>query len=129
MSCGRGGNGVSGLWLSRSIAPICPGESPVCDRWQRGILRSWPISWGAGGSFTARKAVKRDGQLMLTGALRNDIPVIPGSAGGAGGTPHVAWLREIIDEIVHEQGLHFRIGCEPPLVYACKPSGGSGTRC
>jgi hypothetical protein len=44
---------------------------------------------------------------MLTGALRNDIPFILGSAGGAGGAPHVAWVREIIEEMAYEQGLHF----------------------
>jgi hypothetical protein len=46
---------------------------------------------------------------MLIGALRNNIPFILGSAGGAGGTPHVTWVREIIEEIAHEQGLHFRM--------------------
>jgi hypothetical protein len=68
-----------------------------------------PYYLGAGVSFTARKAVKRDVELMLTGALRNRIPLILGSAGGAGGEPHLAWVRDIIAEIAREQGLHFRM--------------------
>ncbi|MBI3326076.1 MAG: acyclic terpene utilization AtuA family protein [Nitrospinae bacterium] len=68
-----------------------------------------PYYLGAGVSFTGRNAVKRDVALMLTGALRKNIPMIIGSAGGAGGAPHVAWVREIIEEIAREQGLHFRM--------------------
>lgn len=68
-----------------------------------------PYYLGAGVSFTTRKAVKRDVELMLTGALRKHIPFILGSAGGAGGAPHLAWVREIVEEIAREQGLHFRM--------------------
>jgi hypothetical protein len=68
-----------------------------------------PCDLGAGVSFTARKAVKRNIELMLTGALRYRISLILGSASGVSGAPHLAWTRQIIEEIVQEQGLHFRM--------------------
>jgi hypothetical protein len=68
-----------------------------------------PYYLGAGVSFTARNAVKRDLSSMVSGALRQRIPLILGSAGGAGGEPHLAWARDILQEIAREQGLHFRM--------------------
>jgi hypothetical protein len=66
-----------------------------------------PYYLGAGISFTDRGAVKRDLEIMLKAGIPNKIPVVIGSAGGSGGEPHLAWCREIIEEIAREQGLHF----------------------
>jgi hypothetical protein len=66
-----------------------------------------PYYLGAGLSFTDRGAVKRDLEIMLKAGVSGKIPVIIGSAGGAGGEPHLAWCRNIIEEIAAEQNLHF----------------------
>ncbi|MDR3138109.1 MAG: DUF1446 domain-containing protein [Treponema sp.] len=66
-----------------------------------------PYYLGAGVSFTDRGAVKRDLEIMLKAGVSNKIPVVIGTAGGSGGEPHLAWCREIIEEIAREQGLHF----------------------
>jgi hypothetical protein len=68
-----------------------------------------PYYLGAGRSFTDRELVKRDLTLMLTAARARRIPLVIGSAGGAGAAPHLAWTRDIILEIARERGLSFRL--------------------
>jgi hypothetical protein len=73
-----------------------------------------PYYLGAGVSFTDREAVKRDLEFMLTAGLQRNIPVIIGSAGGSGAKPHVDWCLNIIEEIVRECHLSFRLA----VIYA-----------
>lgn len=68
-----------------------------------------PYYLGAGVSFTDRGAVKRDLEIMLFAGINGRIPVVIGSAGGAGADPHLQWCREIIEEIAAEQTLHFKM--------------------
>jgi len=49
-----------------------------------------PYYLGAGKSFTARAAVKRDLTYMLRAAVEQSIPLIVGTAGGSGARAHVA---------------------------------------
>ena len=64
-----------------------------------------PYYLGAGVSFTTRPAVKRDLQLILAAGYGRGIPVLIGSAGGAGARPHLDWCVEIINEIAREDQL------------------------
>jgi hypothetical protein len=66
-----------------------------------------PYYLGAGVSFTHRAMVKRDLTLILTAAYDRHVPVIIGSAGGAGARPHLDWFLEIVDEVLRERGLRF----------------------
>lgn len=66
-----------------------------------------PYYLGAGESFTDRGAVKRDLEIMLSAAIEHGIPVVIGTAGGSGADAHLAWCRNIIEEIAHEKALHF----------------------
>lgn len=70
-----------------------------------------PGPWylGAGVSFTDREAVKRDLGLILRAGHARGIPVVVGSAGGAGARPHLDWTLAIVDELVAEHGLRFRL--------------------
>jgi hypothetical protein len=68
-----------------------------------------PYYLGAGISFTDRGAVKRDLEIMLSAGVTNKIPVVIGTAGGSGAEPHLAWCREIIEEIAREKKLSFRM--------------------
>ena len=72
-----------------------------------GSMDPGPYYLGAGRSFTSRTAVKRDLSVMLDGAREKGIPLLIGSAGGAGGRPHVEWCRDIVEEVAAEKGLHF----------------------
>ncbi len=68
-----------------------------------------PYYLGVGRSYTSRVMVKRDLGLLLPAARRKGVPLIIGSAGGAGGAPHLAWTVDIVREIAAEHGLHFRM--------------------
>ncbi|MQU68377.1 acyclic terpene utilization AtuA family protein [Sinorhizobium meliloti] len=67
-----------------------------------------PYYLGAGVSFTDRAAVKRDLQIILRAGTALGIPVIIGSAGGAGAKPHLDWTADIIREIASEDALVLR---------------------
>jgi hypothetical protein len=73
-----------------------------------------PYYLGAGKSFTSHSAVKRDLELILGAALELSIPCIIGSAGGCGAREHVAWTRDIIEQIARDQGHRF----EMAVIYA-----------
>jgi len=68
-----------------------------------------PYYLGSGISFTDRNAVKRDLDIMISAAIEKKIPVLIGTAGGAGGTPHLDWNVEIIREIAKEKNLSFKL--------------------
>jgi hypothetical protein len=68
-----------------------------------------PFYLGAGRPFFSRAAVKRDLQRLLRAAVPAGIPLLIGSAGTAGGAPHLAWTRAILAEIAAEEGLRFRL--------------------
>lgn len=68
-----------------------------------------PYYLGAGISFTDRAAVKRDVKIILCATRKAGIPFIVGSAGGAGGTPHLEWLADIVREIAYEENLSFKM--------------------
>ena len=54
-----------------------------------------PYYLGAGVPFTNRRAVKRDLSMILEAAQARRIPVLIGSAGGGGGTPHLEWTLDV----------------------------------
>lgn len=72
-----------------------------------------PYYLGAGVSFTNRFGVKRDLEIMITAGVQAGIPVVIGTAGGAGAKPHLEWCRQIIEEIARENSLSFRMGVIP----------------
>jgi hypothetical protein len=74
-----------------------------------GSMDPGPHYLGAGIPFVSRKAIKRDLGLMLEGALEKGIPMLIGSAGGGGSAPQVALVREVIEELAIERGLHFKL--------------------
>lgn len=68
-----------------------------------------PHLLATGKSQFSRAAVKRDTSVILCAAVRSRVPVVFGSAGGAGGDLNLEWMREVVLEIAREQGLHFRL--------------------
>lgn len=80
-----------------------------------------PHYLGIGKAFTNRVAFKRDLAMVLEAATSHNVPVLIGSAGGGGGTPHLEYTVEVFREICSENDYHFRaatIGAEvsPELV-------------
>ncbi len=70
-----------------------------------GSTDAGPHKLGAGVAIVSRRACKKDILPMLVHGHEAGIPVIIGSAGGAGGRVHVEWTASIIDEILEEQGI------------------------
>lgn len=68
-----------------------------------------PHYLGSGKTLNSRLAMKRDLSLLLRGAIENGIPMMVGTCGGAGGTPHLQACADIIREIAAEHGLHFKM--------------------
>src|SRR5205823_14072038 len=54
-------------------------------------------------------ATQRDIRLMRLAWRAAGVPVIIGSAGTAGGDPHLDFTRDVVEEIAREEGLSFRL--------------------
>ncbi|MGH9355635.1 MAG: acyclic terpene utilization AtuA family protein [Terriglobia bacterium] len=83
-----------------------------CDA---GSTDSGPYYLGSGEARGPREGVKRNTGRILREALAAGIPALIGSAGHAGGRPHLNWLLEIIRELARENNWHFKlagIDCE-----------------
>jgi hypothetical protein len=68
-----------------------------------------PHYLGSGKTLSSRLAMKRDMALLLRGAIANNIPMMIGTCGGAGGEPHLQACAEILREISREHDLHFKL--------------------
>jgi len=73
-----------------------------------GSTDAGPHKLGAGVGIVSERAVKKDLNLILTAGFELNIPVIIGSAGGAGAKPHVEWTMKIVREVVQEKQLKFK---------------------
>ena len=78
----------------------------ACDA---GSTDPGPYYLGAGIPFTNATAVKRDMTLMLKAARELDIPLVIGTCGGAGATPHLEREVGILKEIAKENDLRFKL--------------------
>ena len=68
-----------------------------------------PYYLGEGIHFVKAAQVKRDLDPLLAGCVDAGIPLIIGSAGGAGARPHVESLLRLVEEIACERHLRFRL--------------------
>lgn len=76
-----------------------------------------PWYLGSGRPYHSRATMKRDIRLLLHAGHSLRVPVLIGTAGGAGADVHLEWARSIIDEIAHEDGMSFRLA----VVHAEQP--------
>lgn len=74
-----------------------------------GSTDAGPHKLGAGVSIVSDRALKKDLELILAQGIPNKVPVIIGSAGGAGTRTHVEHTLEIIREIFQEQNYSAKI--------------------
>lgn len=91
-----------------------------CDA---GSTDSGPYYLGSGNPRGPRQGVKRNLALILRETLRAGIPAIIGTAGHAGGRPHLQWAVEIVRELAQENDWHFKLAAidsqiEPELLAA-----------
>jgi Acyclic terpene utilisation family protein AtuA len=74
-----------------------------------GSTDSGPYYLGSGNPRGPRQGVKRNLGLILRETLCAGIPAIVGTAGHAGGRPHLQWAVEIVRELARENGWHFKL--------------------
>lgn len=77
-----------------------------CDA---GSTDAGPYYLGSGTAFVSRASCKRDTELLLKAARKANVPLLLGSAGGAGGEAGLQFLVDIVKEIARENGLHFKL--------------------
>ena len=76
-----------------------------------------PHYLGSGEPLVSRLATKRELTQLITRAVTTGIPLVVGSAGGAGTKAHVDWTVTIVREVAREQGLSFKLA----TIYADVP--------
>lgn len=74
-----------------------------------GSTDAGPHKLGAGQSIVSKRAVKKDLEYMFEKGVKHDVPVIIGSAGGAGARPHVEATLDIINEIIADNNYHLKV--------------------
>lgn len=68
-----------------------------------------PYYLGSGTSLTRRDQVRRDLGLSLAAARELGVPYIIGTAGTAGGQPHLEYFLDILDEVTKRDGHSYRL--------------------
>ncbi|GAA0373249.1 acyclic terpene utilization AtuA family protein [Bacillus horti] len=74
-----------------------------------GSTDAGPHKLGAGVPIVSKRAAKKDLEHIVKHGVARNIPVVIGSAGGAGAKPHVEWTLDIIKEILQEANLKAKI--------------------
>jgi len=99
------GNLSTGFREESLIRAVNEGADFVgCDA---GSTDSGPYYLGSGNPRGPRQGVKRNLGLILRETLRAGIPAIIGTAGHAGGRPHLEWTVDIVRELAREKDWHF----------------------
>ncbi|HUA77787.1 MAG TPA: acyclic terpene utilization AtuA family protein, partial [Acetobacteraceae bacterium] len=101
---GQLGYGVPEAALNAGIA-----RAPHFIGCDMGSIDVGPYYLGAGKLATTEAITRRDLRLVLKAALGLGVPLLIGTAGTAGGAPHLARTRALIHEIAVEEGLRFRM--------------------
>lgn len=113
MSSGNGevrvlsATGVCGSGFKETSLAAGMAKQPHFIGCDAGSTDPGPYSLGSGNTAFPSRAIKRDLRLMLLAARRAKVPLLIGSAGTAGGEPHLAKYRALVEEIAREERLAF----------------------
>ncbi|MDH3703194.1 MAG: DUF1446 domain-containing protein, partial [Alphaproteobacteria bacterium] len=100
-------SGVCGSGFREESLEEALGRKPHFIGCDGGSTDPGPYPLGAGTTSFPRVSIKRDLRLMLLASRKAGIPLLIGSAGTAGGMPHVAAVKSIVEEIAAEENLKF----------------------
>ena len=84
-----------------------------------GSTDAGPHKLGAGVSIVSRMAMYQDLQMFVEHGVKNRIPVVIGSAGGAGAAKHVQWTLDILNDVLRDAGVTAKVA----VVHADIPHG------
>src|ERR1700710_2837961 len=88
--------GVCGSGFKESSLAAGMEKKPHFIGCDAGCTDPGPFSLGSGRPAVPVRAIKRDLRLLLVAARKANIPLLIGSAGTAGGKPHVELFRKLI---------------------------------
>jgi hypothetical protein len=100
-------SGVCGSGFREESMEEAMGRRPHFIGCDGGSTDPGPYPLGAGTTSFPAVSIRRDLRLMLLAARKAGIPLLIGSAGTAGGDPHLAIVRRIIEEIAAAEKLKF----------------------
>src|SRR5579862_3826095 len=92
-------SGILGYGFPESSLEAALARKPHMIGVDGGSSDPGPHYLGSGKTLNSRLAMKRDLSLLLRGAIRNAIPMMVGTCGGAGGEPHLQVCADIIREV------------------------------
>ncbi|GAA5235298.1 DUF1446 domain-containing protein [Verticiella sediminum] len=102
-SGGLGARAIDEKYLDEALA-----HRPHFIAADAGTTDAGPFSLGKGEAAYSRAAVRRDLSTMLRAGLKANIPVLIGSAGTAGGDPHLDEVLDIARDICASEGWRVR---------------------
>ncbi|MBI2178706.1 MAG: acyclic terpene utilization AtuA family protein [Candidatus Tectomicrobia bacterium] len=102
--CGNLGYGFPVSSLENGIA-----RNPHYMGADNGSTDAGPYYLGSGDQLTKREQIVRDLGHSLAAARRKKIPYIIGSAGTAGGNPHVDAVLDVMHQLAKRDGHRFRL--------------------
>ncbi|MBI3969107.1 MAG: acyclic terpene utilization AtuA family protein [Chloroflexi bacterium] len=105
-----GASGQLGYGIPREAYLRGLEQSPAFVGCDMGSTDPGPYFLGSGRPATGEISRRADLELVLTTARERNLPLIIGSAGTAGGDPHVADAVGLIESIAREHDLHFKLG-------------------
>lgn len=74
-----------------------------------GSTDAGPHKLGAGCAIVSRMAMYQDLQVFVEYGVKRGIPVVIGSAGGAGAAVHVQWTLDILNEVLKDAGVSAKV--------------------
>ena len=74
-----------------------------------GSTDAGPHKLGAGCAIVSRMAMYQDLQMFVEYGVKRGIPVVIGSAGGAGAAVHVQWTLDILNEVLKDAGVSAKV--------------------
>ncbi|GAA4328242.1 acyclic terpene utilization AtuA family protein [Pigmentiphaga soli] len=102
-------SGVCGSGFKESSLEAGLARNPHFIGCDAGSTDPGPFSLGSGKTAFPLRAIKRDLRLMLKAARKAKIPLLLGSAGTAGGKPHLELVRQMVLDIAREEKLSFKL--------------------
>jgi hypothetical protein len=102
--CGNLGYGFPETSLANGIA-----RNPHIMGADNGSTDAGPYYLGSGDQLTKREQILRDLGFSLAAARKKGIPYIIGSAGTAGGNPHVDSVLDVMHELARRDGHRFKL--------------------
>ena len=102
--CGNLGYGFPKASLENGLA-----QDPHIMGADNGSTDAGPYYLGSGDQLTKREQIRRDLGFSLAAARKKKIPYIIGSAGTAGGNPHIDSVLDTMHELAKRDGHRFKL--------------------